>query len=148
MYSRYYPQKKEEPIRLPDHYDGCAFERIREEKREPIRYFEVAKPSPVAENNKSEPTEEECAPSVTLPPPPPPEQTPPEEHPSDAPPPLSPISHALRTLFPFPKRGIQSIFSKGLDFDELLLLSLILLLLESDGNTELILCLSLLLFCG
>lgn len=150
MYSRYYPQRPAGEVRLPENYNGCAFQKSPPQKKEPIGYLEVAKPTPMQEEARNQP---QALPSAKAPfaaQIPPTEPT--EEHPSqkaEESVPTSSLPELLGHAFPFlsPKK-MQSLFSGGVDFDRILLLSLILLLWGNEDNTELILCLGLLLFCG
>ena len=110
MYSRF-PRHSDRPIRLPDHYSGCAFS----EADEP--------PSP---------------------PPTPPAET---EHPS-------PCQHQEECTQQSAKGEIASVFGKtlnhfsgGLQFEELLLIGLIILLAHTEQESDVILWLALLLFC-
>lgn len=159
MYSRY-DSRPERPIHLPENYSGTAFS-----DRPPIpphqpqsRQLEIAKPSP----------HRELDPNVAIPPPrsvpiPPPKETPPpkeeirkeheekkdenekeeKEHRSSAP-----------SALPLPVQGLFGHlgnafpFSHGLDFEELLILGLILLLSRNENDSDLVLWLILLLFCG
>ena len=146
MYSRYYPSRPAGDLKLPQNYNGCAFQKEMPAKHEPRGFLEVARPShlpppphraempPASLDTEEVPAREELskpfpvtAEDTACPPPVPPKEAP-----------LSLFGGKL----PFS-------FGKGeLDFDRILLLSLILLLWGNESNTELILCLSLLLFCG
>ncbi len=155
MYSRYgeNPQKN---IRLPEHYGGSAFsqkpnEPIAIPKKEtphlPIRDGFGEKASPTAERflrterSEEKPIERDA---LSLP------ETPPIESPTSAateesakPSPISPIHFdALRRLLGG-KMG-----ELGEDSDRLLLLGLILLLSRTEGESDILLWLSLLLLCG
>ena len=141
MYSRYYPHDTASEIRVPAHYGGCAFPSDAREKKEAPHFFEVAKPSPPPEAQEKEARELPSIPDVAE------EKKDPSpcekscSAPAPHPRPLSPLSR----LFGASSEGL---FSRGLDFDQLLLLGLILLLLGDEDNTELILSLALLLFCA
>ena len=155
MYSRYgeNPQKN---IRLPEHYGGSAFsqkpnEPIAIPKKEtphpPIRDGFGEKASPTAERflrtdrSEEKPIERDA---VSLP------ETPQAETPTsvaveehEKPSPVSPIHFdALRRLLGG-KEG-----KLGEDSDRLLLLGLILLLSRTEGESDILLWLSLLLLCG
>ena len=123
MYSRYSKATGGE-IRLPENYSGCA--------------FSVApSPFPVA--------------------PPPHRDPPPTKKPTEAPPPLPPPPPATEeateepTALSLPPthhpEGLLSRVTAAFDPDQLLILGLILLLLQSGEKTETVLWLMLLLFC-
>ena len=149
MYSRY-SNRSEKPIRLPEHYSGCAFSEYRSEEA-PTRAFGVAKPSP--------------------PPPKPPtviQDTSTEEESFPLPiDPLAEPSFAQGTSIPInanvPEKKESTLpamkhllggfgkglsFSKGLDFDQLLILGLILLLSHTEQDSDIVWWLGLLLLCG
>ena len=104
MYSRF-PKPSDRPIRLPEHYSGCA--------------FSEAEPNPHA--------------------PPPPSPCPKKER-EDSP---SCMKGEITSVF---GRSLN-LFSGGLQFEELLLIGLILLLARSEQESDVILWLALLLFC-
>ena len=104
MYSRF-PRSSDHPIRLPDHYSGCAFSETE---------------SPHAD-------------------PPPPHTQPSHEPPT----PTSCIKGEITSIF---GRSFN-LFSGGLQFEELLLIGLIILLARSEQESDVILWLALLLFC-
>ena len=145
MYSRYDLQHTGAELKLPENYNGCAFQKSPTPKKELHGRLEVAKPTPyVAEETRERPPLLHSEPPM---PPPPPCDV--HETEAEHPPVSAPLPSALPRLFPFLSGGgVRSLFSRGLDFDQLLILSLIMLLLGNDENTELILCLALLLFCG
>ena len=144
MYSRS-QNRSEAPIRIPEHYSGCAFSNPNQPQKQekpvpkaPTRYPEPAKPSPPPQ--KQSPVESK--PTVTPPPalllPPLPE--PPKEDLSlSAYKPLGNLLGNLGTAFPF---------SHGLGWDEILIIGLILLLARNGQDSDVILWLALLLFCG
>ena len=147
MYSRYYPSRPAGDIKLPQNYNGCAFQKEAPAKHESRGFLEVARPSPLPPSPRRAemtptPLDTEETPSLedvpkTFP-------TPNEE--TACPPPPAPPKEAPLSLF---GGKLPISLGKGeLDFDRILLLSLILLLWGNESNTELILCLSLLLFCG
>ena len=123
MYSRF-PKPSEEPIRIPDHYSGCAFS---EDRKKP----EEDTPQPRSEGGR----DPSSSPQSTQPPsqadhrPNPPAELP-------APP----------SEKPFLSGGLPML-GGALGFEELLLMGLILLLSRSEQENDLILWLALLLFC-
>ncbi|MBQ9773809.1 MAG: hypothetical protein IJW30_04010 [Clostridia bacterium] len=121
MYSRY--PHRHEAVRLPEHYSGCAFSA----PQKPYggeRQLEIAKPTPpvLPPDPKPEPEPEPCPPPIE----PPPFPVPCEEKKPPSPP------------LPLP-------FANGLDFDQLLLLGLILLLWGNESDRDVVLWLGLLL---
>ena len=102
MYSRF-PRHSDQPIRLPEHYSGCA--------------FSEAEPAP----------------------PPPPPAPPPSER-RDAP---SALNEEVASVF---GKSLH-LFSESIQFEELLLIGLIILLARSEQESDVILWLALLLFC-
>ena len=129
MYSRYYPNRREE-IHLPENYSGCAFPKASGDTE--------ALPAPILRDpppTKRPPEEPPCAspdPSVLLPPPVPISAPPPPDKEDARPPYASGLLSQLTHLF---------------EFDQLLIMGLILLLLQSGEETETVLWLVLLLFC-
>lgn len=124
MYSRYQPNSREEPFRLPENYGGCAFsEPRRPTPPEPPDggRLEIATPTPAAPSPPEAPPHAPDAPKKDA-----------ALQPTSL---LSPLGHA----FPF---------SHGLGFEELLILGLILLLARTDEPGDTLLWLVLLLFCG
>lgn len=123
MYSRYYSNRKEE-VRLPENYSGCAFPRE--------HGVTEGIPAPILRD-------------------PPPTKKPPEEPPHEpAPPPALPLPVPVHEdpALPAPNsEGLLSRLSNLLEFDQMLILGLILLLLQSGENTETVFWLVLLLFC-
>ena len=105
MYSRF-PKPSDRPIRLPEHYSGCAFS-----DAEPIPHAPPPQPSPCP------PKEQEDSPSG--------------------------MKGEITSIF---GRSLN-LFSGGLQFEELLLIGLILLLARSEQESDVILWLALLLFC-
>ena len=170
MYSRYH-DRPERPIQVPENYSGCAFSDRRSSADDLSSYsaprrIDVAKPTPPPEPN---PSQGMPPPPRTILLPPPKEQTrrePPceEKTPTQAPPPCAERSkeetahredHRERSaafLQPFQglfgNVGPAFPFSHGLGFDELLIIGLIILLSHSGQDSDLILWLALLLFCG
>ena len=121
MYSRK-SNRNPIPPHLPEHYRGWAFRPDR--------------PSPPPKDDRCPP---EKPPRDPFPPPKPPEGEPLRGE--SLPPPLPP---AIRNIF----GGKDLLRSTGLNFEELLLIGLILLLGGNDGDSELPLLLPLLLLCG
>ena len=152
MYSRYH-DPSERPIQIPENYGGSAFSNRRfsapeEGRSEPMRRIDVAKPTPLAE--KTVPPGMAPPKPILLPPPR-------EEHkkeaaePTDRPvpnekPPVPASPSALQAPLGTHTNGFP--FSHGIGFDELLIMGLILLLSRSGQESDLILWLMLLLFCG
>ncbi|MBQ8311474.1 MAG: hypothetical protein IJX80_10730 [Clostridia bacterium] len=151
MYSRY-SNRPEKPIRIPEHYSGCAFSEYRTEDA-PTRTLGVAKPSP--------PPQEPPSPTILVVPtePPPSVSQEPQAHRKEDEECLLP--HASKEAPSKPKEearpamksllggfGKGLTFSKGLDFDQLLILGLILLLSHSEQDSEIVWWLGLLLLCG
>ncbi len=139
MYSRAKDRPKA-PIRLPDHYSGCAF-------REP-----PANPDTGAECSHCEPIPDPEIRDipVTAAPcdrPPPPKTVPPAPPHVREDPPRSPaFFHPFEQAFG--KMGSAFPFSHGLGFDELLILGLMMLLAQNERDPDLLILLGLLLFCG
>ncbi len=147
MYSRYHSGATSE-IRIPEHYDGCAFANA-ERKAVwtpplPPRGLEVAKPSPpMSEPPKPQPVSEVPKPQ------PEPESEPPEK---PMPPPKSEESPTVavdaKPQGVVPVFGRKSKLLQAFGFEELLLVGLIFLLSERDTDSEIVLWLALLLLCG
>ncbi len=143
MYSRYYGNRQGD-LRLPENYSGCAFPREATEKE---RTHTSPPPSflhdpPLTKKPPADPPPL-ILPSVPEEDPPTSENDACKEAPSPAPssaPPLPAPTDA-------PAHGLLSHLSKGLDFDQLLIMGLILLLLHSGEDSEMVLWLVLLLFC-
>lgn len=147
MYSRYHSNATSE-IRVPEHYDGCAFANAERKTvwtpPVPPRGLEIAKPSP----------------PMPEPPLPQPEPEPPKPQPvleSEAPakpipPPKNEESRAA--MVDAKPQGVVSVFGRkskllqAFGFEELLLVGLIFLLSERDTDSEIVLWLALLLLCG
>ena len=149
MYSRFSGQSNmpEKSFQIPEHYSGCVFSQgvkvpdsPRQEKQPTPAFFEVAKPTPPPEK-----TEPDAEPGV-------PTQKPTTHaesveaavkhlerpHPSAASP-FSSLFGSLGSAFPF---------SHGLGFEELLILGLIIMLSRNENESDIVLLLGLLLFCG
>ena len=120
MYSRY-DNRTAGGLRVPENYSGCAFPK---EKRAsaPPHYVEVAKPTPYEE-----------AP-----------QPPIEKIISDEP--LA--KETVEKIEKAPPAHVASPFSDGLDFEQLLILGLILLLSHNGEDPDIVLWLGLLLLLG
>ena len=140
MYSRYQSEKS---IQIPKNYSGCAFPEQRTStagiKPTPREHF--VPPTDVRRVEVAKPTlsEAPCKPLI---------------------PPLSeasanaeatcnnePNGSGLSGLSHFGGLGNASFLSKGLGFEELLLLGLIILLSQSEQSSDIVLWLALLLFC-
>ncbi len=157
MYSRY-DHRETRPIRLPENYGGTAFSdrppSAKPTPREPIpspRQLEIGKPSP--------------PPSRPVEPDPPPVPKPPiteearEEPPRSLPAPSGLISSKdtdakAVSAPPSPLQGVFGHlghtfpFAHGMGFDELLIIGLIILLSRNEQESDVVLWLALLLFCG
>lgn len=140
MYSRYH-RASETPIQLPENYGGIAFSE-RAQPRSDIerqgRTLEVAKPSPPM------PT-----PTPTVPPTEQPDvQQPDVTFPtSDTPSQSKPTATDVLSKFPLIARdGFP--FAHGIGFEELFIIALIILLSKSEESPDVVLWLTLLLFCG
>lgn len=138
MYSRFPPERREKPIRLPENYSGCAFS-----ANSPVPPHV---PPSVPQEHSSDRSEQECMQH---------EDAPQKElhengHAEQiAPPPPAPQSNGMA-----PDRLPSRLFGGhglsipiGLSFDELLLIGLILLLSHSENDSDMVLWLVLLLFC-
>ncbi len=132
MYSRF--SGKNENVRLPEHYGGCAFSP------------QQAPPPP----RQAHPSIGKPTPPPTPPPPPPseePRETPRKESIPDEIPNKEKHSPALPALR-LGNLGVSFPFSHGIGFEELLILGLILLLSQNGEERDVVLILALLLFCG
>ena len=143
MYSRF-SGKNEQVSQVPEHYGGYAFAPSSPVRAEPSKppathYFEVAAPSP-----KPPPMPHSEIPSPT-------------ESTKDLPPEPETPSHAVQASLPthkpipprlFGNLGAAFPFSHGLGFEELLILGIIILLSQNEGESDAVLLLGLLLFCG
>lgn len=128
------------PPRMPEHYNGWAFQPPAPPKDRPPKFEENdgKRPAPMPMPPKQEIHESYPRPLPFLPPPPIPK--PPREENSLPPPPLPPsFEHLLG------KSGFLR--SMNLDFEELLLIGLIVLLGSTGEDGELPLLLALLLLC-
>ena len=170
MYSRY-SHRQNPPIRLPENYSGTAFKEATpshplppKESPTPPRQLEIGKPTPPPDRPISD-----------MPPPPRPVILPPKEtvreepqralptpisvspkeeddpH-KDAPAPSSeerPVSAFLQPFQGlFGHMGNAFPFGHGMGFDELLIIGLIILLSRTEQESDVVLWLALLLFCG
>ena len=124
MYSRYH-SGSDRPIRLPEHYNGCAFavqskdvEKPQEQPPQPPRFEQTVRVFDAETEEKD--TKEESTPVMSLMP--------------------------FRSMAERIKRGESGRGELG--FEELLLLGLILLLMGSEDSSETVLWLVLLLLCG
>ena len=145
MYSRY-PNRPERPLHIPKDYSGSAFSDCRTDTSS-NHFLEVARPSPAVppmdilpkEKSESPPTEEkEESPlistvseaSVA---------SPPKKEKAELPAPFQGLFSHLGASLPF---------ANGMEFDQLLILGLILLLLKNEQDNDIVLWLGLLLLCG
>lgn len=152
MYSRYH-NNTEKPIQLPENYSGCAFSDFKNNSSDvpsgSSRRIDVAKPTPPPEAaplaaepppRRDEPAAKDgcadCAKESGLLPVP------------KAPPPNKPHTDSLPLGGLLGNLGHAFPFTHGIGFDEILLIGLILLLAKNENDTDLILWLALLLFCG
>ena len=146
MYSRA-NSRTEQPIRIPEHYSGCAFGSTKsdlspkkEEHFSPRRYPEPAKPTPPKPTQDFHSPQHSSSPSIPISLPVPTSiPHPQKEKPPTAPQPIQGLLGSIGSAFPF---------SHGLGFDELLIIGLILLLGRNSQDSDMILWLALLLFCG
>ncbi len=142
MYSRF-SGNRESSVQIPEHYSGWAFSRTQSEKKPapspaskpPPAYLEVGKPTYVQPPQS---------------PPMPPPVLPKEDAPSEMP----TIAKEEKPTLPAPfaalfgNMGSSFPFSHGIGFEELLILGLIILLARNEGDTDTMLLIGLLLFCG
>ena len=140
MYSRY-EARREAPIRLPENYGGTLFSGspAPSDPTEAHR-VEIAQPSPPTASRRPPLPSLEKAPSERIFPAVLPTLPHGEREKASAPPPMSPPSP--------PTLHVNLPFLHGIGFDELLILGLILLLSHNDEQSDVILWLALLLFCG
>ena len=147
MYSRFsgQPSMPEKPIQIPEHYSGCAFsqgikpsEPPKPEKQAPPAFLEVAKPTPPekaeSEEEPNTPIQWQIKPNEDL--------APVSSHPTAHHQSASPFSNLFGSL------GSAFPFSHGLGFEELLILGLIIMLSRNENESDIVLLLGLLLFCG
>ncbi|MBQ7334856.1 MAG: hypothetical protein IJW92_00060 [Clostridia bacterium] len=162
MYSRY-QYRPEKRIQIPDHYSGCAFS-ARQRGEEPMPHYpEVSRPTP--RESTEEPAALPLPPPVLLPSRPEEEEihkptSPDEEEPScdeskhtqkeelHEQKKHSELPEPLKNLLGNMHIGKRMSFADGLDFDQLLILGLILLLANSEQDSDIVLWLGLLLLCG
>ena len=151
MYSRY-DNRPERPVKLPENYSGVAFS---ERKTAPTpnnspiaaKPIDVAKPSPPAEKGSL------AEGGVSRPRIPMPQEIhtqkkeePAQETTTENPPPKEALPTAISAVLPH--SFSPTLLPHGIGFEELLLIGLILLLSNSEGDRNVILWLALLLFCG
>lgn len=145
MYSKY--SSSSDPIKIPEHYSGCAFSTPKSTPVPPKRssaLLEVGKPSPTvssvpplkpvtvpAEEPKEETTVSETEESKPI--------DPDKEKAVAVSSPFSSLFGNIGSAFPF---------SHGIGFEELLILGLIILLSRNEEESDVVLLLGLLLFCG
>ena len=140
MYSRYH-KVSDTPIQLPENYGGVAFSGnppIKSDVDHPFRTLEVAKPSPPPPSENAvtsvPPTTKESAPPPPLPLS--------DKEPSSTP----PHAHSSALLPMAGKDGFP--FAHGIGFEELFIIALIILLSRNEQASDMVLWLTLLLFCG
>lgn len=164
MYSKYLSSYGDKKYQVPEHYSGCAF--AQPKKEEIRRDAEPTHPVPLPKtkispqypshssyasvNPSATPAANSPKERLTLPQ----ERSPSieasekepmaEEKPKEKQ--VGTLSDSFGQLLS--RIGIGLPFSHGIDVDSLLLLGLILLLAGDGGDTELLLLLTLLLFCG
>lgn len=174
MYSRYH-NRTDTPIQIPENYGGCAFSETGGSAAggAAAHRIDVAKPTPPVQEEPPPNTDTRA--SSDVPPPPPSSDSvtcllptrkesehraksdaeeavthrhePREETEKGIRPPRGrELPTPLHTLFG--KMGSAFPFSHGIGFDELLILGVILLLARNEDDSDLILWLVLLLFCG
>ncbi len=171
MYSRY-DHRQEHPIKLPENYGGTAFSETAQTPPRPVtrdlppRQLEIGKPTPPSDR-----------PTAEMPPPPRPIVLPPPKKEWEAPRQELPTQYSASvpketlvdpTSLPHEKsvsdRPTSSLlqpfeglfshaghtfpFAHGIGFDELLIIGLILLLSRTEQDSDAVLWLALLLFCG
>ena len=142
MYSRYHDR----PVRVPENYGGVVFSDVSAAAKEPSPHrVEVAMPTPPRHSERKE---------IAVIPPPKTLRLSPRNDEAEAP--LRPSEEnscgegadaSERKPSHAPDEGGLP-FLKGLRFDDLLLLSLMLLLSQNDTDSDVVLWLALLLFCG
>ena len=122
MYSRF-PNRAERNVQIPEHYSGCAFTPSKPSQQE-------APQPPIAVSPSHQSSETETPFSSAMP------CSPLKEAPAD-----QEVSRALRHTF----GGPLPFFPSGMNFEEILLIGLILLLARSDQENDIVLWLALLL---
>ncbi len=164
MYSRYTSAHDDKKYQVPEHYSGCAFAPPRKEDTrrgaEPFRPAPLPKakisPQHAPSPSYSSPPQQSspAMPPQKESPTPPAEQLPPTEATQEASTAQMEAKEKKESALPqslgqlLSHIGIGLPFSRGIDFDSLLLLGLILLLAGDGGDRELLLLLTLLLFCA
>ena len=153
MYSRYHDR----PVHVPENYSGCAFSDRPAKETPPAAPYrlDVGKPTPAPSSDRKDPSVMPPPPRAVIipkkddaPPPPPPAEEKERHEPHEE----KREHHDAAFLQPFQglfgNIGHAFPFSHGLGFDELLLLGLIILLSQNEGDSDVVLWLALLLFCG
>lgn len=159
MYSRY-PGRSDRPIRLPEHYSGCAFPPTSAYPARPSDDPPISVPFTPASAQPTQEAEQEkkaAQTSAAHDEPVSPAQeprVPPHEAKEGASPVSQPEEPKALPVSGGAAEGIRSLFSGkfpafpgGMSFDELLIIGLILLLSHSEQDSDIILWLALLLFC-
>ena len=145
MYSRY-SNRPDQKLQVPENYSGYAFAAAPRREAAP-RQLDIAKPTPpIAQQDAPEepafPSKEaqqaSCKGQETA------GNTP---HATDGKPQETPSSALCAVPAPPPVKK-KTLWGRGIDFDELLLIGLILLLRESEQGSDMVLWLALLLFMG
>ena len=140
MYSRYH-KPSDTPIQLPENYGGVAFSEtpaFKSDAAPPFHPLEVAKPSPPPPSEGRQTN----TPTTPMEAPPPPRSSPTTDHTSSTPP------HATTTAL-LPMAGKDGFpFSHGIGIEELFIIALIILLSRNEQASDMVLWLTLLLFCG
>ncbi|MBR3895382.1 MAG: hypothetical protein IKJ35_09625 [Clostridia bacterium] len=138
MYSRYHDR----PVPVPENYGGIAFSETAPPKEMSPHRLDVAKPTP--------PPATEGKDTSVMPPPPKAVKLPPKP---DVP--LAPSREEAKAELPEPSEKASEThldgrlrFLRGMRFDDLLLLALLLMLSENGTESDVVLWLALLLFCG
>ena len=139
MYSRYH-KAYESDIRLPENYGGIAFSErnlLKQDTEPHPRTLEVAKPTPTPPQTPSNYHN-------TI------EKDPPPDTPTPAsvpkPPANAPTAHPVGLLPIGASEGFP--FAHGIGVEELFIIALIILLSKNEQASDMVLWLTLLLFCG
>ncbi len=149
MYSRSKDRPNEIP-RLPKHYSGCAFSQPYKVPATPI-----PTPPPTKSATPLYPQAQDACPQEPCQTPIEPRREPPCTEVTPLPPAADcPPPPPLREKLPaslgglFGNLGLSFPFSHGIGFDELLIIGLMILLSHSEQESDILLFLGLLLFCG
>ena len=136
MYSRYH-KPSEHPVQLPENYSGVAFfeSNLSKSDSDPPRTLEVAKPSPLPPPLIPSPEQSHQEPKAS-------------QQSSDPKKPSIDNNSLHRAAHLLPKSIDGFPFSHGIGFEELFIIALIILLSKNEQSSEMVLWLTLLLFCG